>query len=247
VGLFSIPTLRLLNASTVVALSGAFRLHVAFLLAGLHARLPVYAAFSLIVYATYTLDRALECREDVVNRAELCGASRNIGLFACAVTFLCGAAILARDGIYLASVFPFIVGYLYTRGIRVGKQAFKLKGSAGMKNLVIGITWGGAIALVVSRFCDSLPAVLIIFVFYCLKLFVTSTVNDFKDVTGDLAAGIRTLPSCLGEDLTRKVLILILICLHMVMFSCALADIVRNEWIVLFIGMVLLVAFLSGY
>lgn len=241
------PTLHLLNSSTVVALSGFLRLHVAFLLAGLAARLSEYCAFALIVYATYTLDRALGCKEDAINRSELCGADGKVGLMVCFASFLLGAYLLALDGIYLAAFFPFIVGYFYTHRIRIGSYSLKLKGSAGVKNIVIGITWGGTMALIVSRWCGSIETVSVIFLFFGLKLFVTSCVNDFKDVKGDIAAGIRTLPACLGEDLTKKVLIILLLGLHCVMFYSLFLNIIRNEWIVLLYGLILFIAFLLVY
>ena len=239
--------MRLLNSSTAVAIGGGLRLHIAFLLAGLSARIPEYCACALIIYATYTLDRALDCKEDAINKSELRGANAKIGILACIVTFLLGSCIFIADGIYLAPFFPFIVGYIYTRGIRIGPYAFKLKGGVGVKNIIIGITWGGSIALVVSRWSGSLATVIVIFLFFALKLFATSCVNDFKDVPGDLAAGIRTLPACLGEDLTKKVLIVILIGLHAIMVYSVLFNIIRNEWIVVFYSLVISLAFLMVY
>ena len=200
------PTLQLLNSSTAVAIGGGLRLNIAFLLAGLAIRIPDYCAFALIIYSTYTLDRALDCREDAINKKELIGANGNIGILACAITFLAGTAILVQEGIYFAPFFPFIVGYIYTHGIRIGPYELRLKGGAGVKNGIIGLTWGGTIALIVSHWCDGFTTVLVIFLFYAIKLFITSCVNDFKDVKGDLAAGIRTLPACLGENLTKLVL-----------------------------------------
>jgi 4-hydroxybenzoate polyprenyltransferase len=247
VTLFDTPTLRLLNSSTAVAIGGGLRLHIAFLLAGLAARIPEYCACALIIYATYTLDRALDCKEDAINKKELRGANAKIGILACIVTFLVGSAIFVLDGIYLAPVFPFIIGYVYTRGIRIGPYAFKLKGGAGIKNVIIGITWGGSIALVVSRWSTSLTTVLVIFLFFALKLFTTSCVNDFKDVRGDMAAGIRTLPACLGENLTKKFLIAILLGLHIVMVYSLLVNIIRNEWLVVVYSLVVSVAFLMIY
>jgi len=104
------PTLRLLNSSTVVAIAGGLRLNIAFLLAGLEMKIPEYIAFALIIYATYTLDRALDCKEDAINKCELAGANGNLGILACLVTFLIGTIILLQDGIWLAPVFPFISG-----------------------------------------------------------------------------------------------------------------------------------------
>jgi len=247
VTLLDTPTLRLLKSSIVVAIGGGLRLHIAFLLAGLAIRIPDYCAFALIIYATYTLDRALDCKEDAINKIELRGANGKIGIYACIAAFLIGSFILALDGIFFAPLFPFIVGYFYTHGIRVGPYSLKLKGSAGVKNIIIGLTWGGTIALIVSHWCSSIETVLVIFLFYGLKLFVTSCVNDFKDVRGDLAAGIRTLPACLGEDLTKKILIVIILALHCIMLYAVLFNIIRNEWILLVYSFVITISFLLIY
>jgi len=239
--------MRLLNSSTVVALSGGLRLHIAFLLAGIAIRLPIYCACILIIYSTYTLDRALDCKEDAINKSELCGADRNTGIIASVVTFLLGAFILGMDGIYLAPLFPFIVGYFYTRGIRIGSRTLKLKGSVGVKNIIVGLTWGGTIALIVGQWTSSLVTVGIIFLFYGSRVFVNSCVNDFKDVKGDMAAGIRTLPACLGEDLTRKVLIMILLGLYSVMIYALSLHFIRSEWIILLFSLAITIAFLMVY
>jgi len=239
--------MRLLNSSTAVAIGGGLRLHIAFLLAGLAIRIPEYAAFTLIIYATYTLDRALDCKEDTINKAELRGANGKIGLIACLAAFLMGTILLFRDGIYLAPLFPFIVGYVYTRGIRIGPYSLKLKGGAGVKNVIIGITWGGTIALIVAGWCTSSVTVLVIFLFYSLKLFVTSCVNDFKDVKGDLAAGIRTLPVCLGESTTKKILLSIIIALHGMMAYALAYHVVKDEVVILLYSLIITTSFLMIY
>jgi 4-hydroxybenzoate polyprenyltransferase len=247
VSLLATPTAQLLKSSAVVAISGGLRLHVAFLLAGLSMNIPVYIAGSLIIYATYTLDRAFDSKEDAINRAELYGSDRKTGFIAVIVTFLIGLSIFASEGIWLAPFFPFIVGYFYTNGIRIGSFTLKLKGGAGIKNIVTGITWGGTIALIVSRWSSGIGIFCVIFLFFGLKTFVTSCVNDFKDIEGDTAAGIRTLPACLGEETTKIVLILILLGIHGFMFYSTVLNIIRNEWIILATGLVILVSFLLVY
>ena len=241
------PTFELLNSSTVVAISGSFRLHIAFLLAGIAANIPEYCAFALIVYATYTLDRSLDCNEDAINRKELCGADKRYGLIACISAFFIGTAVCFYEGIYFAPFFPFIVGYFYSHGIRIGSFRLKLKNGTGIKNLVTGLTWGGTIALIVSRWCGPLMTVYIIFLFFGLKTFVTSCINDFKDVEGDTAAGIRTLPARLGESTTKKLLIGVLLGLHVVMIYSLYMDIIRDEWTVLLMGLIILVSFIMVY
>ncbi|HEX3001281.1 MAG TPA: UbiA family prenyltransferase [Methanoregula sp.] len=245
--ILSAPTMRLLNSSTVVAIGGGLRLHIAFLLAGLAIQIPEYCACSLIIYATYTLDRALDCKEDAINRSDLHGADPRVALLACLVAFLFGALIFARDGIYLAPIFPFIMGYLYTRGIHIGSYSFKLKGGAGTKNIVIGITWAGSIALVVSHWCSNLVTVSVIFLFFALKVFTTSCVNDFKDVRGDLSAGIRTLPVILGEKRSKLFLVLILVTLYGIALGGVYFGAVQNEWIILTFSLILTIVFLAVY
>ena len=245
--LLATPTMRLLNSSTVVAISAGFRLHIAFLLAGIAARIPEYVAFALIMYATYTLDRALDCKEDAINKSELCGANRKVGLAACGVTFMIGTILLMLDGIYLAPLLPFIIGYFYSRGFRFGSFSLKLKGSLGVKNIIVGITWAGTIALIVGQWCTSVQTVSIIFLFYGMKIFVTSCVNDFKDVKGDVVAGVRTLPAYLGENLTKKLLILILVGMYSIMAYAIFFSIIRDEWIILLFSLIITIAFLIVY
>ena len=245
--LFALPTLRLLNASTNVAIAAIFRLHIAFLLAGIAARIPEYIAFGLIMYATYTLDRALECKEDAINKSELCGANRTVGLVACMIAFFAGTVLLFLDGIYLAPLLPFIVGFLYSKGLRIGSSTLKLKGSLGGKNIIVGLTWAGTIALIVSQWCSSIQTVSIIFFFFGMKLFINSCVNDFKDVQGDIAAGVRTLPAYLGEKLTKKVLLLALSGKHCLIAFAVFFSVIRNEWIILLFGLLITLMFLVVY
>ncbi|MCK9630106.1 MAG: UbiA family prenyltransferase [Methanoregula sp.] len=241
------PTLRLLNSSTVVAISAGFRLHIAFLLAGIATRFIPYFAFALIMYATYTLDRALDCKEDAINKSELCGANRTIGLAACVTAFCGGTILLFLEGVFLAPFLPFVIGYFYSRGFRIGSFKLKLKGSLGGKNIIVGITWAGTIALIVGQWCTSMLTIGIIFLFFGLKIFITSCVNDFKDVKGDIVAGVRTLPAYLGEKLTKKVLILILAMMYMIMVYAIFFTIIRDEWVILLFSLVITIVFLIIY
>lgn len=227
------PTLRLLNSSTVVAISGALRLHIAFLFAGIEPRIMVYLALGLIIYATYTLDRSLDCKEDAINKSELTASNKHVAIIACIIAFLAGAFILALENIYFASLFPYIIGYFYSKGIKIGKLELKLKGSMGGKNIVIGLTWGGTIASIVSKWTESIFTIISIFLFYTTKLFINSVLYDFKDIKGDTAAGIKTLPVCLGKDRTRKMLLMLCSSLHISMIIAFLIGFIMREMVIL--------------
>jgi 4-hydroxybenzoate polyprenyltransferase len=245
--MFNEQTLRLLNSSTAVAIGGAVRLHIAFLLAGISAMIPIYGAFALIVYATYTLDRSIGCAEDAINNPGQCGADHKFGLAAAVAAFCAGLYLFIQEGIFLAPLLPLFIGFLYTRGIRIGSGTFTLKGSCGGKNSVIGLTWGGTIALITSHWCFSTATLAVIFIFYFSKMFVNSVVFDFKDIRGDRAAGIRTLPVWIGETSTRAVLIVIILGLHIFMISALIAGFIRSEWVILLYGLCIPSSFLLFY
>ena len=227
------PTLRLLNSSTLIAFSGALRLHIAFLLAGIDPKIPVYLAGGLIIYSTYTLDRSLGSEEDTINRSELKGSKNNLAIFICIITFLAGALILAGEKIYFASLFPFIIGYLYSKGLKIGRFKLKLKGSAGGKNIVVAITWGGTIALIVSEWNKNNITILLIFAFYGTKLFINSILYDFKDIKGDMAAGIKTLPVCFGENRIRNILLILCLLMHCCIWVSLLTGFIKPEPVIL--------------
>ena len=62
-----------------------------------------------------------------------------------------GTYILAKEGMLALAFVPLITGYLYSKGIKIGKFALKLKGGLGMKNIVVGLTWGIFIAGLAGR------------------------------------------------------------------------------------------------
>ena len=246
----SSPTFRLLNSSTLVAFSGALRLHIAFLFAGIETKIPVYLSIGLVIYSVYTLDRALDSEEDVINRSELTGANRNIAIFTSIIAFFAGALIFAGEKIYFASFFPFVVGYLYSKGIKAGKFQIKLKGGMGVKNIVIGMTWGGTIASIVAQWSENIFTDFSIFLFFFMKLFINSVLYDFKDIQGDTSAGIRTLPVYFGKDIVRKILFELSLILHCFMILAFWIGFIRLEPIILsysFIVMIISIYYISAF
>ena len=200
-------TLELLKSSVLVAFSGALRIHIAFLLLQINSSIFTCIAGGLVIYSVYTLDRALGSEEDVVNRKELSGSRKEIGLVASILTFMIGSYILAKEGMIALAFLPFITGFLYSKGIKIGKFALKLKGGLGVKNLVVGFTWGIFIAGLAGSTCSSTLPIVLVFTFFGVKLFINSAIYDFKDIKGDTLAGIKTLPVSLGARNTHNFLL----------------------------------------
>jgi 4-hydroxybenzoate polyprenyltransferase len=231
-------TFELLKSSVLVALSGALRIHLAFLLLQLQSSLLVCIAGGLVVYTVYTLDRTLGSEEDTVNRKELSGSRKEVGLAVCLLTFLTGSYILAKEGLLIIAFIPFVTCYLYSKGIKIGKSAFKLKGGFGVKNLVVGLTWGLFIAGLAGSNCGKILPIALVFTFFGVKLFVNSTIFDFKDVKGDTLAGIKTLPVSLGERNTRNLLIGMYLLSHIILGIALINGIIAFEPLIILYSLI---------
>ncbi|MCQ1534253.1 prenyltransferase [Methanosarcina sp. KYL-1] len=233
-------TLELLKSSILVAFSGALRIHIAFLLLQIQSSLLTCIAGGLIIYTVYTLDRALESEEDTVNRKELNGSRREVALVVSLLAFAAGTYILAKEGLIALAFVPFLTGYLYSKGIKIGKFALKLKGGLGVKNLVVGVTWGTFIAGLAGSSCVHLLPILLVFSFFGIKLFINSAIYDFKDIKGDTLAGIKTLPVSLGARNTRYLLTTMHMIVHLVL------GIALIEGILAFEPLIVLYSFVCG-
>jgi len=224
----SAPTLKLLNSASLVGFSGGLRLYLAFLLANIAPDLLLVVAASFIIYATYTLDRSLDNKEDEINHQEFTGASKKTGLAVSGIAILIGIIIFFSKFQFSPPLFPFVVGILYSRGLSFGKKEIKLKGGSGIKNIVIGITWGGTIGLVIAS-TGYVFAATALCLYFGLKLFINSTIYDLKDVKGDLAAGIKTLPVVLGEQKLKYLLFSLCIIQHGVLLLAMGAGIIAHR------------------
>ena len=235
------PTIALLNSSTLTALSGCIRLYLAFLLIGFRPDCLSCVAAGLIIYSIYTLDRTLESKEDEINKAGLYNARRDIGLYVSIMAFIVGAGLFIIKNTILIPFIPLIVGFFYSKGIRIRNFVFRLKGSLGGKNLVIGLTWGGTIALVIAPRVMNPFSVFAVFLFFFTKLFINSVIYDMKDVKGDVSAGIRTLPVILGDHTTKLVLAGLCVFIHLFIALSMITGILRPEIIIL------IISFLSSF
>lgn len=233
-------TLALLKSSILVAFSGALRIHLAFLLLHIQSSILTCIAGGLIIYTVYTLDRAFGSEEDTVNRKELKGSNKKVGLAVSLLAFIIGTYILAEEGMLALAFIPFITGYLYSKGIKIGKFALKLKGGLGIKNIVVGLTWGIFIAGLAGSGCGNLVPIIMIFIFFGVKLFINSAIYDFKDIKGDTLAGIKTLPVSLGARKTRN----LLTAMHL--FSHLVIGIALIHGILAFEPLIILYSFVCG-
>ncbi|MDD2473157.1 MAG: hypothetical protein PHR49_04120 [Methanoculleus sp.] len=188
----------------VVTLSGALKLQFAYGFLGEHVPLTEFAAAALIAYSAYAFDRGVENKED----------EKRGSRFRKALLVTAGIAIIGTFVLYPnpALLIPFLVAYLYAKGI----GGHRLKGSSGMKNCIVALTW--SLGILIFLGAVTLPIVLICLFFFC-KSFVNTVIYDVRDVDKDKMAGIITIPTLLSRPQVTTLLLGISLSAHIVVFG----------------------------
>lgn len=102
-----------------------------------------------------------------------------------------------------------IFGMLYSFKFEVAGKLFRIKHIFIVKNLLIGICWGGLV-LLGSDFVDTAD-ILSLFLFSTIQVFIGSTIRDITDLESDTTEYVNSLPVVLGEKKT----IIVLNCLNL--------------------------------
>lgn len=221
-------TINLLNSSTIVAISGGLRLCIAYLLAGKNIDTPMAIVMTLIVYSTYTLDRTVNCREDEVNRTEESNANRVFAYIFICICLLSAILILIQNRIFpLIAFFPIMIGFLYTKGIKIGAHSIKLKKGLGIKNFFVAFTW--ALTIVFLVYPADFWILFMIFILFFIKSFINTVIFDFKDIKGDFLAGLKTIPVYFGESKTKILLYLIHSSFHICLLVLIISNLIKFE------------------
>ncbi len=179
----------------------------------LHVALPpaIYGAAFCVTVAVYNLDRLDGPPEDHVNapqqRRLYAGKTTHWALLVGVALTMCFGLILVTAvrflGVFLV---PLLTSLLYGKGVVVPR----LKNVLVVKNLVLVATWTFMATAIPSLISPQDPApVLLVASFVFLKLFINSLLFDVRDVPGDRAAGVRTLPVALGRAATFRLLFLL--------------------------------------
>jgi len=227
-------TLRVLVSSIITGIAGWIRLYIAFILLGKVPDILVCFAFSFVAYSVYTLDRALESKEDEVNRPEEKDANKKVVLFVVTAFLLFAILILMLKNISpLVAVLPFIIGFLYSKGLKMGGVSIKLKQGFGVKNAVVAFSWSFTIAAFMFTFTENYLQRLLIFIFFFFKSFIITVILDCKDVKGDALVGLITIPVYFGEARTKKILHIIHSFFHLGSTALIILNLVKVETIII--------------
>ena len=229
-------TLRLLSSSLIVAVSGGFKLYVAFLLVGVEPDKSSCLAFSLLVYSVYTLDRTLKCEEDIANHKRE-NVKRSPALLLICITLLTSALIIKDKPSPVVVALPITIGYMYTKGLTIGKRSLRLKQGLGIKNFIVAFTWAATLAIFLHPWAEILP-LLLVSTFFFLKSFVNTVIYDYRDTKGDASTGLETLPIYLGEKKTTVILDVLHSIMHLGLIGIVFAGIIKFEPVIIVFSVV---------
>ena len=89
-----------------------------------------------------------------------------------------------------------VIGIMYSLTYRVGNVEFKLKNIVFLKNILIGIGWGGLV--IVGAGSIEGNQVLYLTGFMMVQVFLGSIIRDLSDVKSDRENGVKSLPVAFG-------------------------------------------------
>ncbi len=176
---------------------------------------PVAAVIlMLIVFAVYNLNRKTDEDEDVINHTERYAFTKKYEsiLFRSAIgayiVAFCLSALQGFDSL-LVTAAPLVAGIVYSVPLFPARFGFRrLKEIPIMKSLIVAFSW--TVPTVFLPICHAgLPADAatgIVGIFFFFQVFINTVVFDLRDVEGDAASGVRTIPTILG---TKKTLLLL--------------------------------------
>lgn len=163
----------------------------------------VSIAFSFLFSFIYIFNKATDLKEDTVNISGLPIAAQHYRrvMIISLICFLLPLPFLFEwpNLLYLYLGLS-VVGYLYSVPLRIIGLHQRLKDILFVKNAVSAASWGAIPALVPALYNDqtlSLSA-FILWLNYFIFIFAVEVVWDIRDIDGDKASGVKTLPNVFG-------------------------------------------------
>ena len=204
----------LLYSSAYLAVIAAVEVAIATLLLGLPPT-PAPLVVGLVTFAVYATDRIADAETDSVSNPRQADFSRRYGdvLYvaaagayglAVAVSVIGGPAALA------VTLVPGAFWLLYASDWlpALGPCVQRFKDVLVVNTTVVALAWALTLTGLPLAFADAAvtPAAGVVFAYFFLGTFVNSEIPNVRDVEGDRAIGVATLPVVLGVCHTRRLL-----------------------------------------
>jgi 4-hydroxybenzoate polyprenyltransferase len=197
----------------------------------------------LITYSIYNLNRKTDEMEDAINHShrykftkkyEKILYTSGIGayLFALILSSFYGIIVI------LIAAIPLLLGLVYSTPIfPKGSRYRRLKEVPFVKSLIVAIAWAIPPAFLPIYVSGATPSLitLAIFLFFFSLVFINTVLFDIRDVEGDRATGVRTIPVCIGIPNTK-----ILLTLVNIVFGVAVVSLLLFRIPIILIGLIII-------
>ncbi|MDS0282563.1 UbiA family prenyltransferase [Haloarcula onubensis] len=199
--------------SLVQGVVAAAKTTFAMALLGVETALPAVVV-GLVSFAVYTANDLADLEEDAINNPEHSSfvADHPVVVAALAVgTFALGAALAWWGGGTVAAAVacvPLAASLLYSLPVTPGGR--RLKDVLGANTTLVALAWAVTVTGVPLAVAGAPvgPVAVAVCLFVYLRTFISVEVFNVRDVTGDAATGVDTIPVVLGVPRTRQLLAL---------------------------------------
>ncbi|WP_421909881.1 UbiA family prenyltransferase [Methanolacinia petrolearia] len=172
---------------------------------------PVAALIMILVtYGVYNLNRKTDEAEDMMNHYERYHFTKKHGSFLYRSSILsyitaAGIGMIYGTEALFMTLLPLIAGILYIIPIFPKSIGFsRIKEVPVLKSLIVALAWAIPPAFLPVYLSSTLPgfSTYIVALFFFILVFTSKVVFDIRDVKGDIASGVRTIPAMLGKERT---------------------------------------------
>jgi 4-hydroxybenzoate polyprenyltransferase len=193
----------MVQSSLLLSLDAIFITVFGALLYGFEISPLLLFAAALGTFSVYTLNKATDQKEDLINKREHKLQPKHY-IYLALATMLASFAIAAFNGLFafLVIVSPLVIGFFYS--LRISKKIPRIKEITGAKSAMVALSWGiyGAI-LPLTAHLVNLETTALVFIYIFCQVLINTIVFDSFDAIGDSASNIRTIPLVLGQRGTQ--------------------------------------------
>lgn len=191
--------------------------------------LPLAIVFVVSMFV-YSFNRITDLEEDSANVPNRAAFTRRFGWPVLAVATLAYLGIVA---LAISRGLPMAEFTLLPLVVAVGYSLLGIKRLFLIKNLVVGGAWA-AIPLGVGVYYGIVTSIDVIAIaaFVGVMITVAAALFDIKDIEGDQAAGIRTLPVVYGPAKTRQVAYAVTAGMTVVLLALVIAGVLPDRFLV---------------
>lgn len=176
---------------------------------------PAPVVVGLVTFSVYAGDRIADADTDELSNPEQSGFvvrhKRVLSVFT-ALSYGLAVAIAVTGGpVALAiTLVPGAFWILYASDWLPDASAFasRLKEKLVVGSAIVSLAWALSVVVLPLAFADApfTPLAGVLFVYFLVDTFVTTEIINVRDVDGDAAIGVDTLPVVFGVERTRHIL-----------------------------------------